>query len=169
MQDMTPNPRKTTSIRRLGPVDIGALREAVLALPEEVWDLENADKPNQRFDVLQATRHIVFRFVAKFQDWRESYERPLGDEFKPLLEPVLAAATAPYGYENGAFPRVMLARMGLGGAIRLTGTPTRPRNGRTRSTSRCRPTAPSPLPSTGPAITSPRARRWRSTTWASTP
>jgi len=115
---MTPNPRKTTTIRRLGAVDIGALRDAVLALPESVWDLENSGKPNSSFDVLQATRHVVFRFVANFHDWRESYERPLWSEWQPLLEPVLAAATAPYGYENGAFPRVMLARMSPGGVIR---------------------------------------------------
>jgi aspartyl/asparaginyl beta-hydroxylase (cupin superfamily) len=34
-----------------------------------------------------------------------------------LLEPVLAEATAGYGYARGAFPRVMLARMAPGGVI----------------------------------------------------
>ena len=113
---MQPNPRKTTSIRRLGPVDIAALREAVLALPEAVWDAENAGKPN-RFDALDATRHIIFRFVTRLRDWRESHDRPLWAEWRPLLEPVLAAATADYGYARGAFPRVMLARMAPGGVI----------------------------------------------------
>ena len=113
---MQPNPRKTSSIRRLGTVDIARLREAVLALPESVWDAENAGKPN-RFAALDATRHIIFRFVSNFNDWRQSYERPLWQEWKELLEPVLAAATAEYGYANGAFPRVMLARMGPGGVI----------------------------------------------------
>ena len=113
---MQPNPRKTTSIRRLGTVDIACLREAVLALPEATWDAENADKPN-RFGALDATRHIIFRFVSNFRDWRDSFERPLWDEWKPLLEPVLAAATADFGYASGAFPRVMLARMAPGGVI----------------------------------------------------
>jgi hypothetical protein len=113
---MQPNPRKTTSIRRLGNVEIGALRDAVVALPEPVWDAENEAKPN-RFGALDATRHIIFRFVSSFLDWRESYERPLWTEWKPLLEPVLAAATAPYGYARSAFPRVMLARMAPGGVI----------------------------------------------------
>ena len=113
---MQPNPRKTTSIRRLGNVEIGPLRDAVLALPEALWDAENEAKPN-RFGALDATRHIIFRFVSNFLDWRDSYERPLWDEWKPLLEPVLAAATAPYGYARGAFPRVMLARMAPGGVI----------------------------------------------------
>jgi hypothetical protein len=116
MFDIEPNPRKTASIRRLGPVDIGKLKDAVLALPEAVWQAENDSKPN-RFDALDATRHIVFRFVSNFIDWRQSYERPLWGEWKELLEPVLAQATAAYGYQRGAFPRVMLARMAPGGVI----------------------------------------------------
>ena len=116
MATIAPNPRKTSSIRRLGQVDIGPLRDKLLALPEAVWDAENADKPN-RFDALDKTRHIVFRFVSNFRDWRDSYDRPLWREWKPVLEPVLAQATAPYGYARGAFPRVMLARMAPGGII----------------------------------------------------
>jgi hypothetical protein len=114
--EMQPNPRKTTSIRQLGNVEVGALREAVLAIPEAQWDAENETKPN-RFGALDATRHIIFRFVSNFVDWRDSYERPLWNEWKPLLEPVLGAATAPYGYARAAFPRVMLARMAPGGVI----------------------------------------------------
>ena len=110
------NPRKTQSVRPLGRVDIAALREAVLAIPEDVWNAENADKPN-RFDALDATRHIIFRFVSNLRDWRSHYGRPLWDEWRPLLEPVLAQATADYGYARGEFPRVMLARMAPGGVI----------------------------------------------------
>jgi hypothetical protein len=116
MIEIHANPRKTTSIRRLGTVDVAEVREAVLAIPESVWNAENESKPN-RFGALDATQHVIFRFVSNFQDWRESYDRPLWSEWKPLLEPVLAAATAPYGYARGAFPRVMLARMAPGGVI----------------------------------------------------
>ena len=116
MLEVQPNPRKTASIRRLGTVDIAALREAVLTIPEEIWNAENESKPN-RFGALDATRHIIFRFVSNFLDWRQSYERPLWNDWRTLLEPVLAAATAPYGYARGAFPRVMLARMAPGGVI----------------------------------------------------
>ena len=112
-----PNPRKTTSIRRLGSVDIARLRDAVLAIPEAQWDAENAEKPN-RFEALDRTRHIVFRFVSNFQDWRDSYDRPLWAQWRSLLEPVLAQATRDYGYARAAFPRVMLARMGPGGVIK---------------------------------------------------
>lgn len=116
-QDLQPNPRKTTTVRRLGNVDIARLREAVLAIPEATWDAENADKPN-RFDALDRTRHIVFRFVSDFQDWRRHYERPLWRSWRALLEPVLMQAVAPYGYANAEFPRVMLARMAPGGVIK---------------------------------------------------
>lgn len=114
---MYPNPRKTRSIRRLGQVDVTALRAAVAAIPEALWDAENADKPN-RFEALDSTRHIVFRFVDGVSDWRLSHDRPLWAQWRAVLDPVLAAATAPYGYPRGAFPRVMLARMRPGGVIR---------------------------------------------------
>ena len=110
------NPRKTASIRPLGRIDIAPLKAAVAAIPEALWDAENAGKPN-RFGALDATRHIIFRFVSNFRDWRDSYDRPLWAEWHPLLQPVLEAATAPYGYARGAFPRVMLARMAPGGVI----------------------------------------------------
>ena len=111
------NPRKTTTIRHLGAVDIAALKAAVLAIPEAVWDAENADKPN-RFEALDKTRHIVFRFVDSTRDWRGSHDRPAWAEWQALLEPVMHAAVVPYGYDSGQFPRVMLARMGPGGEIK---------------------------------------------------
>lgn len=113
---MYANPRKTASIRRLGAVDIAELRAAVLAIPETVWDAENADKPN-RFEALDKTRHIVFRFVKDFDDWRGAYDGRLWPQWRALLEPVLAQAVAPYGYARGAHPRIMLARMARGGII----------------------------------------------------
>lgn len=114
---LQPNPRKTTTVRHLGSVDIAALREAVLSIPESTWDAEDADKPN-RFGALDRTRHIVFRFVSGFDDWRESYDRPLWPQWRALLEPVMAQAVRPYGYAQGTFPRVMLARMAPGGVIK---------------------------------------------------
>jgi hypothetical protein len=111
-----PNPRKTQSVRRLGQIDISALRDAVARLPEEMWEQENASKPN-RFAALDATRHIVFRFVSNLYDWRSSYERPLWNEWSDILLPVLTQATKAYGYARGTFPRVMLARMAPGGII----------------------------------------------------
>lgn len=110
------NPRKTTTLRPLGPVDITALRAAVLALPEDVWAAENAGKPN-KFEALGTTRHIVFRFIDSPRDWRGSHDRPAWAQWRDLLEPVLGQAVRDYGYARGVFPRVMLARMPPGGVI----------------------------------------------------
>lgn len=113
---MQANPRKTRAIRALGPVDIDALRASVLAIPEATWDEEDAGKPN-RFEALDRTRHIVFRFVDDTRDWRRSHDRAGWAEWRGLLEPVLAQATHAYGYSRSAYPRVMLARMAPGGVI----------------------------------------------------
>lgn len=117
MTDPQANPRKTTSVRKLGAVDCAALRAAVRDIPESVWDAQNAGKPN-RFGALETTRHIVFRFVDGFNDWRRASNRPIWSAWSALLEPVLAQATRDYGYANGAFPRIMLARMAPGGVIK---------------------------------------------------
>lgn len=116
LRDLPANPRKTTTVRPLGPVDIGPLREAVLAIPHEVWDLENQAKPN-KFGVLDETRHIVFRFIDDPRDWRRAHDRPAMTPWRAALEPVLVQAVAAYGYEHGAFPRVMFANMPPGGLI----------------------------------------------------
>jgi len=116
-RDPYANPRKTATIRRLGAVDIAELKAAVLAIPESVWDAENAGKPN-RFEALDKTRHIVFRFVDSVRDWRSSHDRPAWAQWRERLEPAMRAAVADYGYANGAFPRVMLARMAPGGEIK---------------------------------------------------
>jgi Aspartyl/Asparaginyl beta-hydroxylase len=113
---MHANPRKTTSVRPLGAVDISGIRAAILAIPESTWDAENADKPN-KFEALDRTRHIVFRFVDDFRDWRGSHDRPLWSEWRERLLPVMEQATRPYGYARAAYPRVMLARMAPGGII----------------------------------------------------
>ena len=110
------NPRKTTSLRPLGKVDVSGLRDAVLALPEAVWDFENSSKPND-YRALDRTRHVVFRFVDTTRDWRRSHDRPLWEGWRARIEPVLRQSVAPYGYANGVFPRVMLARMPPGGEM----------------------------------------------------
>ena len=114
--ELTANPRKTRAVRQLGPVDIAGLLDAVLAVPEAIWDAENAAKPN-KFEVLDTTRHIVFRFVDSPRDWRGSHDRPAWADWRDRLEPVLAQAVRDYDYARGVFPRVMLARMPAGGVI----------------------------------------------------
>jgi len=114
--ELAANPRKTLGIRKLGPVDIGDLRRAVLGISEDVWNAENAGKPN-KFEVLDQTRHIVFRFVDSPRDWRGSHDRQAWPQWRDVLEPVMVQAVRSYGYVRGQFPRVMLARMPAGGVI----------------------------------------------------
>ena len=113
---MNANPRKTETLRQLGPVDVSALRTAVLTIPEAVWESENAGKPN-RFEVLDEIQHIVFRFIDDPRDWRHSHDRAAWRQWRDLLEPVLAQAVGDYGYARGVFPRGMLARMRPGAVI----------------------------------------------------
>jgi hypothetical protein len=113
---MHANPRKTTTVRHLGKVDISSIRDAVLAIPESVWDAENAAKPN-KFEALDRTRHIVFRFIDSPKDWRKSHDRPAWAEWRERLLPIMELATRPYGYARGVYPRVMFARMAPGGII----------------------------------------------------
>lgn len=115
---MHANPLKTQGVKYLGPVDIEALRSAVLQIPEAVWDEEDAGKPN-KFEALDKTRHIVFRFVDSTRDWRQSSDRSMWAAWRDRLEPVMAQATAQYGYGRSAYPRVMLARMAPGGIIKM--------------------------------------------------
>ena len=110
------NPGKTATIRTLGTVDIAALQSAVQAIPEIVWTTQNASKPN-KFEVLDETSHIVFRFVDSLRDWRSSHDREAWSDWRDVLEPVLAQAVHSYGYSRGVFPRIMLARMPPGGTI----------------------------------------------------
>ena len=110
------NPRKTKSVRPLGVFDLGSLPQDVAAIPQAVWDRENAQKPN-RFGALDRTEHIVFRFVSGLNDWRQFYDREPWAEWRERLEPLMRAVVAPYGYANGAFSRIMLARMRPGGVI----------------------------------------------------
>lgn len=110
------NPRKTLSTRSLGRVDISALQVAVLAIPDHVWDAEDAAKPN-KFEVLGTTRHIVFRFIDSPRDWRCSHDRGAWSQWRALLEPVLAEAVCNYNYARGVFSRVMLAKLPVSGVI----------------------------------------------------
>ncbi len=87
----------------------------MLAIPEAIWEAENARKPN-KFEALNATRHIVFRFVDSPATGAGPH-RPAWFQWRCVLEPVLAQAVRDYGYAAGVFPRVMLARMPSGGVI----------------------------------------------------
>lgn len=115
---MKKNPRKTDGVRFLGDVDVAELARAVAEIPAAVWDSENTHKPN-KFEALDKTQHIVFRFVSDLHDHRVSYDLPIWNAWADKIIPVMQQATQLYGYKRAVYPRVMLAKMDPGGKILL--------------------------------------------------
>ncbi|MEB3164001.1 MAG: aspartyl/asparaginyl beta-hydroxylase domain-containing protein [Prochlorothrix sp.] len=104
------SPNKTKTVRELGPVDISGVRDDILSLPQDLWESEDTSKPN-KFKELGRTSHIVFKFVKDYDQHSETYFLPLWDEWKERLTPILETATRPYGYAEGDFSRIMLAKL----------------------------------------------------------
>ncbi|MEM9274977.1 MAG: aspartyl/asparaginyl beta-hydroxylase domain-containing protein [Cyanobacteria bacterium P01_F01_bin.143] len=102
---------KTKTVRELGAVDISQIQEDILNLPVEVWQGAGSNKPNNVFKPLKSTEHIIFTFVNNFDNHLDVVEYPIWQEWKSRLEPIMEAATKPYGYEKGGFSRVMLAKL----------------------------------------------------------
>lgn len=109
---------KPANVRDLGPVDAAALHDRVLGISEHTWTGEDARKENN-FTVFHHTRHIVFRFTPGNRDPEDSYENPAWHVWRGLLQPVMDAAIAPYGFADPAFPKAMLARLQAGHRIDL--------------------------------------------------
>lgn len=107
---------KPNYFRDLGSVDVTALRKRVAAIPEADWDGENEEKPND-FTQLADARHIVFRFVDEFVNVYKYHDRPLWEEWKDDLLPIMEQSAKQLGYAEYCFPRVMLARLKAGGKI----------------------------------------------------
>lgn len=110
------NPNKTKSVRELGKVEITDLQKKVFDIAPEIWEKHNASKPN-KFGVFNTTEHIVFRFIDDFRDHRQFHDRPLWNEWEQLIAPIMKMAVTPYGYEKGAHPRIMLAKLKAGSEI----------------------------------------------------
>jgi len=104
------NPHKTKTVRELGAVDISALREEILNLSPEFWQEHNSNKPI-RFRELSQTEHIVFKYLKNFQSHLNSFEYPIWQSWRDKIEPLLKTATKSYGYAEGVYPRIMLAKL----------------------------------------------------------
>ncbi len=108
---------KTKTVRDLGIVDVSSITKDILMIPESVWEEENNNKPN-KFAVLDATKHIVFKFVSKLDSPSSMFELPIWNKWKSILLPVLKQAVKPYEYRNGEFSRIMLAKLPAGCEIK---------------------------------------------------
>ena len=107
------NRHKAEGIRRLGPVDLEPVRDAVLSVPPEQWDTPEdfAANYNKR-GVIRRASHIVFRFSDRRTNPYRYYELPAWSEWEDRMMPLMKAAVRPLGYRKHFFPRIMLARLG---------------------------------------------------------
>lgn len=108
--------RKPATVLDLGPVDMAALKERVGRISDRAWMSEDERKEN-RFSCFHHTRHIIFRFTPGNRDPEDFYEEPSWQVWRPLLEPVMRQAIAPYGFNEPEFPKAMLARLMAGSFI----------------------------------------------------
>jgi len=111
------NPYKTKGVKELGIVDISGIVNEICAIPESLWDEQNKNKPNNFYEFYH-TKHIIFKFVHDLNDCTKSYEFPIWKDWKDKILPVLEEAVKPYGYTNGEFSRIMLAKLSAGGNIK---------------------------------------------------
>jgi hypothetical protein len=110
------NPNKTESIRELGNIDISKIRTLVHSLGDKLWQLETKGRENE-FDCFHHTEHIVFRFPDQTTKRTQIHDNPSWQIWKPYLMPLMEQAVKPYGYKNGAFKAVMLAKLKAGYGI----------------------------------------------------
>ncbi len=114
-----PNPPRVRKpkegVRLLGPVDIAPLESILARLTENLWRAEDESKPN-KFSCFHHTRHMIFRFCS-FRDVRVFRSRPAWRIWSGSLLPVMAEASAAYGFSEPVFPKAMFARLAAGHRI----------------------------------------------------
>lgn len=113
---MPPKVAKPHTVRVLGPVDCARLTAMVERISPATWAGEDALKEND-FAVFHHTQHIIFRFIESNRNPENSYSTPAWDVWQPLLQPVMEAAIAPYGFRKPVFPKAMLAKLLAGHRI----------------------------------------------------
>ena len=104
--------------------DLGEMPAALLARLDEkiaedpaIWKREDENKPNKFQVFRESTMHVIFQFPVDLHSHLESRYSPLWQDWSTLLEPVIAHATAAYGYPNGRTARIMLARLAAGKSV----------------------------------------------------
>ena len=110
------NPNKTESIRELGAVNISQLKKMVGTLGDKLWENETEGRENE-FAVFHHTQHIIFRFPDTSTTRMNVHDNPSWLIWKSFLLPIMEEVVKPYGYKNGQFKAVMLAKLKAGYAI----------------------------------------------------
>jgi hypothetical protein len=112
------NPHKTATVRELGLVDIGTVPADVLATPDDAWDTADDFEANyNKRGALRDAAHIILRFCDRRRRPAPCYDMPVWKQWAPRLLPIMEAAVKPYGYADGFFPRIMLARLPAGAFV----------------------------------------------------
>ena len=113
---MPPRVKKPANVRCLAAVDCEQLARLAQKVSQQTWTAEDARKEND-FGVFHHTQHVVFRFIAGNRDPEDCYANPSWDAWQRVLQPVMDAAIAPYGFTRPVFPKAMLAKLLAGHAI----------------------------------------------------
>jgi len=108
---------KTIDVRNLGEIDIAPILYLLPKLMYE-WDKESdfLINPNKKSSLTQV-QHINFRWSEKKLDPVKYFDLPLWETYKGVLLSIMQKVVAPYDYDKGYFPRVMLAKMPPGSII----------------------------------------------------
>ena len=112
------NPNKTASARALGLVDTAAIAREIIAIPDDQWDTAQDLEANyNKGGAIRQARHVIFRFCDKRTIPFHCFDLPAWDAWRDRLLPIMLEAVKPYGYRDGFFPRIMLAKLPAGGFI----------------------------------------------------
>ncbi len=112
------NTKKTKEILEICKINISSIKDHILTIPKNDWNDTDSEKANYNKDgVLKQTQHIIFKFSNKKQVPITYFDLPVWDKWKDKLLPVMNEVTQHYGYTNGFYPRVMLAKLPPGAKI----------------------------------------------------
>lgn len=106
-----------TKLRHLGPVDITALKQAALSVPEEAWT-EDTLRQEVFADVHQATRSIIMVFIdlAVWPSIRVN-KRKGWDYFAKDAQPIIEHIVKNHYQPGGVVIRAMIANLLAGQRI----------------------------------------------------
>ena len=111
-------PNKTQSIHHLGNYEIDQLKQKVANLPAEYWDTKEDFKSNyNKTKALKNVQHVIFKFADKREPPYKYFNLEKWESWKELLLPIMNNVVRSYGYQDGFYPRVMLAKLAPGGMI----------------------------------------------------
>lgn len=105
---------KAKQMKTIASLDVAELKDRISHIAPEQWDTAEDFKVNyNKHDkgALRSTEHIIFKFVNKQEVPFTYFEGSRWKAWEDLLMPIMEQTTAIYDYDNGYYPKVMLAKM----------------------------------------------------------